>query len=106
MMFITNRGFIHVKPKKAFIDWANQNDGDFDDLSGNEGSIYLITDDFYDDGPVIEANFKRIFANELYAVTEDEERFPEITLVNFMEWFSVELGSTVFDTVKSPIQRD
>jgi hypothetical protein len=105
-MFITNRGFIHVKPKKAFIDWANQNDEDYADLSGNEGNIYLIQDDFYEDGPVIEANFKKIFANELYAVTEDESCFPEITMDLFNDWFSVELGSTVFDTIKTQIQRD
>lgn len=105
-MKIVNRGYIVVKPKKAFIEWANKYDEDFSDLTDNEGSIYLIEEDFYDDEPVIKANFKQIFSNELLAVTEDEESYPELSIEQFNNFFDVSLGTMVFDTLKTDLERD
>lgn len=105
-MEIVNRGYILVTPKEAFITWANQHDEDFEDLTQNEGSIYLIEDDFYDDEPVLKSHFKRIFENELLAVTEDEETYPKITFENFNEMFDCQLGSMVFDALKSDLKCD
>ena len=105
-MEIVNRGYILVTPKEAFITWANQHDEDFEDLTQNEGSMYLIEDDFYEDEPVLKSHFKRIFENELLAVTEDEGAYPKITFENFEEMFHCQLGTMVFDTIKSDLKRD
>lgn len=106
MIKIVNRGYIYIKPLPPFFEWANQHDEDFENLTDNEGSIYLIEDDFYDDEPVIKANFKKIFENELFAITDNEELFPEITFEQFEQWFSYELGTMVLDTQKTDLLRD
>lgn len=105
-MKFVNRGFIQVTPKKAFIDWANQHDEDFTDLTDNEPSIYLVEDDFFDNDPVLLAHFKKIFKNELKAVCADEELFPPLTIEEFHNWFDVTLGTSVFDTQKSNLIAD
>lgn len=105
-MRFVNRGYIHVRPTKVFIDWANKNDEDYSDLESNEASVYLIEEDFLDDEPVLKANFKSIFFNELYAITEDESLFPEINFENFQAFFDVEMGSTVFDVQDEDLKRD
>ena len=55
---------------------------------------------------MLQQSFKRIFLNELDAVTDDEDSFPEVKLEVFKEWFTVELGSTVFDSMKKGLDRD
>ena len=105
-MKFVNRGYMVVQPTKSFIEWANKNDEDYSDLTSNESSVYLIEEDFYDDEPVVKANFKQIFLNELMAVSEDEEVYPEITLENFNAYFSYQLGSTVFDAEASNLVAD
>ena len=95
-----------VSPKPSFIEWANKHDEDFSDLVDNEPSVYLIEEDFYDDEAVLKANFKGVFRNELLAVTEDESQFPSITMEEFEKFFSVQMGSTVFDTEKTDLIAD
>ena len=105
-MKFVNRGYLSVKPTKLFIDWANEHDEDFNSLSDSESSIYLVEEDFYDDEPVLKSHFKKVFQNELQAVTEDESVYPEIKFEVFMNWFDVELGGSVFDTQSSGLQAD
>ena len=105
-MKIVNRGFITVRPKQAFINWANQQDDEFQIDLDAEPSIYLIEEDFFDSDPIIESNFKEIFLCELEAVSDDEQHFPEIKMSVFKEWFSVEVGSTVIDLQKEDLIRD
>ena len=71
-----------------------------------EPSVYLIEEDFYDDEPIIKANFKAIFYNELDAVSETDDDYPSIDLETFMTWFDVKLGSSVFDAQSSDLKRD
>lgn len=96
-MKIVNRGYIAVRPKKEFIEWANKMDDDFELIGGVEPVIYLVEEDFIEEEPVIKANFKAIFRSELLSVTDDENLFPEINLENFEQWFEIELGNTVID---------
>ena len=96
-MKIIDRGFITVRPKQAFVDWANQQDDEFQIDMNAEPSVYLIEEDFFEVDPIIERNFKTIFECELAAVSDNEEGFPEIKMNVFKEWFSVEVGSTVID---------
>ena len=80
-MKIINRGFITVRAKSAFWDWANN----FEDSFG----------------------FKKIFINELSMVNENEEDWPQDrTQELFLEWFHLELGSSVFDLEKSDLKAD
>lgn len=105
-MKFVNRGYMIVKPMKAFIEWANKNDEDYSDLTDNEASVYLIEEDFYDNDPILKSNFKKIFLNELMSVSEDEGSYPEITLENFKNFFQIEMGSTVFDAESKGLVAD
>lgn len=105
-MKIVNRGFIKVNAKQPFVDWANAQDEEFVTDINAEPNIYLIEDDFYDEEPIIKANFKKIFTNELEMVTDNEENYPEIKMDTFNEWFSIELGTSVFDCQPSNILAD
>jgi hypothetical protein len=108
-MKIVNRGYITVKQNKPFWDWANEFESDMeftveDDLEPN---IYLITEDFIEIDPIIEQNFKKIFKNELSMITEEETDWPEDRSIEvFLEWFSIEVGSTVFDLEKSDLNAE
>ena len=105
-MKFVNRGYMIVRPKEAYIIWANENDADYSDLEDNEPNVYLIQEDFYDDEAVLKQYFKEIFSNELYAVTDNEAKFPPIRWEVFNEWFDVKLGATVFDAEDGQIQAD
>ena len=103
-MKIVNRGYIIVKAKQSFVYWANQLEEEFKMSSDSEPNIYLIEEDFFEIEPIIKKYFKKIFANELMAISEDESIYPEFKLEVFDEWFSYELGSTVFDTQTEQLQ--
>lgn len=105
-MKFVNRGYLSVKPTELFIDWANKHDEDFKELMDSESSIYLIEEEFYDDDAVLKSHFKKVFMNELMAVTEDESVYPEIKLEVFVSWFNVELGASVFDTQDGGLNAD
>ena len=105
-MNILNRGFITVAPKQGFWDWANKIDTEFQfsEEDAVEPNVYLITEDFFDEAPLLEQHFKKIFKNELFAITEDENSWPtERTMDIFLEWFDIKVGSMVFDLEKSNI---
>lgn len=106
-MKIVNRGFITITPKKPFIDWANEFENDifFDENDELEPTLYLIEDDFIENEQIILANFKQIFKNELSMITEDEKDHPEITEKKFNEWFTITIGTTTIDLLKSDIKK-
>lgn len=106
-MKIVNRGFLIVKAKQPFFDWANQFEDDvyFSEEDNVEPSIYLVEDDFMEGEPLIQQNFKQVFKTELSMVTEDESEFPPITEENFLSFFEITLGTTVFDTQKEDLNR-
>ena len=107
-MKMINRGFILVTPKQPFWDWANQYEESFffSEEDECEGSLYLIEEDFMDIEPILEKKFKKIFVNELSAVT-DEENFPEkLDFELFCNWFRFDFGSTVFDLEKSDLKSE
>lgn len=105
-MNVLNRGFLSVKPKQGFWDWANKIDSEvqFTEDDDIEPTIYLITEDFFDVEPIIEQHFKKIFKNELNAIIEDDSAWPtEMNIDIFLQWFEISLGSMVFDLEKSNI---
>ena len=105
-MKIVNRGFLIVQPKQAFIDWATTQDPEVDLFGELEPSVYLIEEDFFEEEPIIEQNFKNIFFNELEAVSEDEDAYPEVNRENFDAWFSVSAGSAVYDAQKGGLHAE
>jgi hypothetical protein len=105
-MKIVNRGFITVRPKQAFVDWANEQDAEFQIDLNAEPSVYLIEENFFDIDPIIESKFKLIFECELSAVSDNEENFPAIKMGVFKDWFSLEVGSTVIDLESEDLVSD
>jgi hypothetical protein len=108
-MKLVNRSYLTVRPKQAFWDWANplQEDVSFAEGDDVESNIYLVEEDFYDLIPVLEKNYKKIFSNELSAITEDINLWPEkVSFELFLEWFSVDYGSMVMDLEKSDLKAD
>ena len=103
-MKIVNRGYIIIRPKQAFIDWATIQDEEYSLYEFSEPNIYLIEDDFFEDEPILKANFKKIFKNELSAVSGDEEKYPAITIENFETHFTYVIGTTVFDNEKGKLE--
>ena len=103
-MKIVNRGYIIISPKQPFIDWAVSQDEEYELDEFSEPNVYLIAEDFFEDEPVIKANFKKIFKNELNSVSGEEEIFPEITIENFELWFSYILGNMVFEAEKGKLE--
>lgn len=105
-MKIVNRGYLIVQPKEAFIEWATKQEPEMDLFGELEPSVYLVEEDFFEDEPIIEQNFKKIFFNELEAVSEDEDTYPEVNRANFDEWFSVSVGSAVYDAQKEGLHAE
>lgn len=105
-MKIVNRGFLIVRPKQAFCDWAKTQDPDFifDEEDEVEPSIYLVDEDVMEVEPLIESAFKKIFINECEAVTEDDDAIPEPNFDLFNSWFFVEYGGCVYDALKADLR--
>lgn len=107
-MHSVNRGYIIIQHLPAYFEWANQ----FVDLKMSmednvEKSLYLIEEEFMDIDPVMERNFKKIFAQELEMIQEDETKWPEkLTFELFNEWFAWDYGAMAFDLEKTDLKRE
>jgi hypothetical protein len=105
-MQIVNRGYLLLIYKQAYFDWSNQ----FNEIAFNEGelepSVYLVEEDFIEEEPIIERNFKKIMEAEFSGVCETEDEWPELSREIFDSFFSVIIGTAVMDTMKNPIQRE
>ena len=106
-MQIVNRGFLTIKPKKPFFDWANNIDKSvsFSEDDEVEGTNFLIEEDFFEIEPILEKHFKKILKNELSMISEDESIWPPISMETFLTWFDIDLGTIVFDLEKSDLKR-
>ena len=93
-----------VHPKAPFVAWAKAQDEEYELDEFSEPNIYLVEEDFFEDEPILKANFKKIFKNELFAVSDDEDAFPPINFENFEHFFTIILGNTVFDLEKGKIE--
>jgi hypothetical protein len=107
-MKFVNRGYLLVTPTTHFVKWANSTGPEIEmNEEFVEGNIYLIDEDFLDADPIIESNFKKILKNELFSVTDNEEIWPEKLDVQLFDlFFTVEVGTTVFDLQKTDLLRD
>ncbi len=92
-----------VRRNKPYIDWANsfEDDGPKYDEESNHSSAYLIPpfEQPEEVNEFITANFGAIFEEELSSWMEAPETWPEFSLENFREWFSVEYIDMVYDLI-------
>ena len=51
-MKIVNRGYIIIRPKQPFIDWAIKQDEEYELDEFSEPNVYLIEEDFFEDDSV------------------------------------------------------
>ncbi|MFM6946969.1 MAG: hypothetical protein ACKOWW_07500 [Flavobacteriales bacterium] len=106
-MNLVNRGFLLVKPRKAFIELALSVNPSLLLDENAEGTTYLIEEEFWDDDLLIEKYAKKIWTQEFQAISNDN---PELQLPafsgNLNEFFSIELGCTVIDLLKDTITKE
>ncbi len=105
-----NRGALIVRPARPFVDWAAALDdsGLLPDPAG-EQTVYLVPGFEGDDEArrILEKAFGTVFENELSGWCTDEAAWPaDRTLEMFLEWFDVELHSTVEDLCGYGIEDD
>ena len=112
-MFIINRSVAIIKPKQPFVDWANSvvdedEQHSISDFSTDCSVILLpVVDSDEDAEALIKNMFQDLFELELSSWIVIDEMWPEnITYTMFMEWFSVEFHSMVFDSLKDDIEKD
>lgn len=105
-MKILNRGYIKVSPTEVFWQWAFQQNEDIQELIDfSEPSIYLIDEDFWDDDLILTKFMKKISDFEFLQISESDDVWPEIeTVSSFRIYFNIEIGNTVFDCLKTPIE--
>ena len=106
-MNLVNRGFIFVRPRKPFIDWAKACDHDLLMDENAEGTVYLIEEEFWDDELILKQYAKKISAQEFSSISEDDTLWPKWTeLAEFEAFFSIEMGCTCIDLLKEPLQKE
>jgi hypothetical protein len=106
-MTIVNRGFIFIKPSPAFIEWAKQIDPELLIDEQAEGSVYLIEEEFWDDDLILKNYAKKIAAQEMSGITEDETQwFKWSNMGDFEALFSVEMGCSCIDLLTLPLEKE
>ena len=99
-----NRSVAIVKPKQAYIDWANS----FQDEAENytieffrkDCNVYLLNEaeEIGDEAKEINRVYRVIFEEELSSWIVDESVWPkERDFDTFLDWFDVETHSIIID---------
>jgi len=106
-----NRATMVVRPRQPYADWADSIDDDDIRLSLEEHradpTAYLIpvVEDVEQAEEILVACWPLLFENELESWCVDEEAWPaDRSLDMFLEWFEVELHSTVVDIAAEPLE--
>lgn len=106
-MKIINRGFIQVKPKQNFIDWAIQIEPDLLMDTDSEATLYLVEEDFWDDEQIIKKYALKIWKQECQSICEENELWPSINdALEVGNYFDFDLGCTVIDLLNESIQSE
>jgi hypothetical protein len=113
LLFVGNRSFLLVKPKKPLADWVNA----YDDSKLPEESIlghktlYMV-ESFNEDSvsekeAILTKSYKKIFEHELVGWYEDRRYFPkDLSLQLFKDWFEYEFIEMCFDTLRGDIEKE
>ena len=113
-MHCINRMVVVLRPRSPFVEWANAlpDAGDLklslDELN-EDCTVFLIPD--FPDGESALRHIKKIyddiFVIELEGICLLEEWWPhKRTWKMFLEWFDIEIHSSVLDTSNDPIHRE
>ncbi|MEN9700165.1 MAG: hypothetical protein RLZZ301_1363 [Bacteroidota bacterium] len=107
-MKLVNRGFISVRPKKHFFEWAATQDIDLEFLPAEaEPSIYLIEEDFWDETLLLKAYHHQICTREFSEITDDERCWPANWSQQELDfYFEIRCGGLVFDLLKSALESE
>jgi len=106
-MHLLNRGFLFVKPKQAFVLWAQRNNSELLIDVDAEGSVYLIEEEFWDDELILKQYAKKIAQQEFLSINEDANTWPNCNeIAEFENFFSYELGCTCIDLLKLPLEQE
>lgn len=112
-MFVVNRSVAIIKPKQAFLEWANSVSDEGHQFSifdlGVEYNVVLLPE--YDSKEHAEAILKErcreMFEIELSGWIADASKWPENRdYETFLKWFDVEFHSMVFDPVEDRIEKE
>ncbi len=106
-MNLVNRGFIFIKPRPAFIEWARQIDPELLIDEQAEGSVYLIEEEFWDDELILKNYAKKIASHEFGCITEDQTQWVKWSnIAEFEALFSIELGCSCIDFLALPLDKE
>ena len=112
-MFVVNRSVAIIKPKQAFLAWANSVSGADRQFSIHdlklESNVVLIPE--YDSEEHAENILKKLFGDifeiELSGWIDDKSKWPaDRTYEKFLQWFEVEIHSMVFDLSPKGIKKE
>jgi len=106
-----NRTALIVRPKKAYVEWANSLEVggpklDLDEPE-TEYTIYLVEEMSHDLGPqpALRKHYSSIFVQELAGWHRDKSAWPpKRDLKTFNQWFDVEVHSLVVDLANIPLE--
>ena len=94
---VVDRNAIILKPKKAFIDWAQKVDED-DQEYFHGTKIYLVDDEELDPEDWLEENFDELFVKELEEWCLYEDLWPNNRSFSmFKKWFKIDFSIMVYD---------
>jgi len=107
-----NRATMVVRPRQPYVDWADSIDDDEGarltlEEHREDPTAYLIpvVDDVEQAEEILVACWPLLFENELESWCTEDEAWPaDRTLEMFLDWFDVELHSTVVDIAADPIE--
>ncbi|MEY4286753.1 MAG: hypothetical protein RL511_831 [Bacteroidota bacterium] len=106
-MNLVNRGFIFIKPKPSFVEWALQIDPDLLMDEHAEGSVYLIEEEFWDDELLLKNYAKKMANHEFSCITEDVNQWVNWTTIEeFEALFHIEIGCSCIDLRKEPLNKE
>jgi len=112
-MYVINRSAVIIRPKQPFVDWANHIADEGHQLSikdfSIECSVILLPeyDSDEDAGSILKDLYNDIFELELSSWITDESVWPKSrTYEMFLEWFTVEFHSMVFDPYEDDIEKE
>lgn len=112
-MYTINRAIAIVKPKKPYIDWANNlpdAEGNLSESAFQKDLTYLLIPEYDDEEEArafINGIYDEIFEQELYGWCTYEKWWPKNrTQKMFWDWFTVEFHSEVFDPSEEVILKE
>lgn len=97
----TDYSSITIIPKQKFWDWVGTqiNLEEMDASIKTDYNVYLVPDIILESSLETELhdNFKQIFQIELARYIKEDSNFPEISFIEFLQWFEIKSSSHVMD---------